>query len=127
MTIAAGMLWFLFSLWLSRSWIKTLGEDITTPLAILVITGIALIPGYLNIQLLVSILVDRPPPLRLNVAYPPIALLVAAYNEEESIAETLDYALRTGTWAALSSWSSMMARLTAHARSSPSTPRVTIA
>jgi len=25
-TIAAGMLWFLFSLWLSRSWIKTLGE-----------------------------------------------------------------------------------------------------
>ena len=89
------MLWFLFSLWLSRSWIKALGEDISTPLAILVITGIALIPGYLNIQLLVSILVDRPPPLRLNVAYPPIALLVAAYNEEESIAETLDYALRT--------------------------------
>jgi biofilm PGA synthesis N-glycosyltransferase PgaC len=94
-TIAAGVLWVLFSLWLSRSWIRTLGSDITVPLAIVVIAGIALIPGYLNIQLLVSILVDRPPPLRLDVSLPRIALIVAAYNEEQSIAETLDFALRT--------------------------------
>ena len=94
-TIAAGLLWVLFSLWLSQTWIRALGGDITTPLAIVVITGIALIPGYLNIHLLVSILVDRPPTLRVDESLPHIALLVAAYNEEESIAETLDYALRT--------------------------------
>jgi biofilm PGA synthesis N-glycosyltransferase PgaC len=94
-TILAGILWVLFSLWLSRTWIRTLGSDITMPLAIVVIAGIALIPGYLNIQLLVSILVDRPPPLRLDVSLPRIALIVAAYNEQESIAETLDFALRT--------------------------------
>jgi biofilm PGA synthesis N-glycosyltransferase PgaC len=92
-TIAAGLVWLCFSLWLSRHWITTLGHEITLPLAILVITGIALIPGYLNIQLLSSILVDRPPPLRLDVDFPDVALLIAAYNEEESIAETLDYAL----------------------------------
>ena len=93
-TILAGLLWLCFSLWLSRTWIRTLGHDITLPLAILVITGIALIPGYLNIQLLTSILVDRPRPLKLDgVEFPDIALLIAAYNEEESIAETLDYAL----------------------------------
>jgi poly-beta-1,6-N-acetyl-D-glucosamine synthase len=93
-TILAGLLWLCFSLWLSRTWIRTLGEDITLPLAILVITGIALIPGYLNIQLLTSILVDRPRPLKLDgVEFPDIALLIAAYNEEQSIAETLDYAL----------------------------------
>jgi poly-beta-1,6-N-acetyl-D-glucosamine synthase len=94
-TILAGVLWVAFSLWLSRSWIRTLGVDITTPLAVVVIAGIALIPGYLNIQLLVSILVDRPPPLRLDLSLPRVALIVAAYNEQESIAETLDFALRT--------------------------------
>jgi biofilm PGA synthesis N-glycosyltransferase PgaC len=93
-TMLAGVLWVLFSLWLSRTWIRTLGADITLPLAIIVITGIALLPGYLNIQLLTSILVDKPPALRLDVAFPRIAVLVAAYNEEQSIAETLDYVLR---------------------------------
>jgi biofilm PGA synthesis N-glycosyltransferase PgaC len=93
-TFAAGLLWLCFSVWLSRAWIRTLGHDITPPLAILVITGIALIPGYLNIQLLTSILVDRPPPLRFDADFPEITLMIAAYNEQYSIAETLDYALR---------------------------------
>jgi biofilm PGA synthesis N-glycosyltransferase PgaC len=93
-TIFAGVMWVLLSLWLSRTWIRTLGADITMPLAIVVITGIALLPGYLNIQLLSSILVDHPPALRLDGAFPRVAVLVAAYNEENSIAETLDYALR---------------------------------
>jgi biofilm PGA synthesis N-glycosyltransferase PgaC len=94
LTVVAGLIWVCFSLWLSRSWIRTLGHDITTPLAIIVITGIAIIPGYLNIQLLSSILLDRPRPLEFDIDYPPVALMVAAYNEQESIAETLDYALR---------------------------------
>jgi biofilm PGA synthesis N-glycosyltransferase PgaC len=94
LTFVAGLLWVCFSLWLSRNWIRTLGHDVTTPLAILVITGIALIPGYLNIQLLSSILLDIPRPLRFDVEFPRVALLVAAYNEQGSIAETLDYALR---------------------------------
>ena len=59
-------MWFCFSLWLSRSWIRTLGQDISTPLAILVITGVALIPGYLNVQLISSILLDNPRPLRFD-------------------------------------------------------------
>jgi biofilm PGA synthesis N-glycosyltransferase PgaC len=93
-TFAAGLLWLCFSVWLSRSWIRTLGHDITPPLAILVIMGIALIPGYLNIQLLTSILIDRPRPLRLDGDFPEVTLMIAAYNEQDSIAETLDYALR---------------------------------
>jgi poly-beta-1,6-N-acetyl-D-glucosamine synthase len=93
LTFAAGLLWLCFSVWLSRAWIGTLGHDITLPLAILVIMGIALIPGYLNIQLLTSILVDRPPPLRFDGDFPEITLMIAAYNEQDSIAETLDYAL----------------------------------
>jgi len=95
LTVVAGLLWVCFSLWLGRAWITTLGHDITIPLAILVVTGIAVIPGYLNIQLLSSILLDRPPNLRLDVEYPPVALLIAAYNEEDSITDTLDFALRS--------------------------------
>ena len=95
LTFVAGVLWLCFSLWLSRNWIRTLGQDITLPLAILVIAGIALIPGYLNIQLLSSILLDHPPPLRFDLDFPEVTLLVAAYNEQASIAETLDYAVRT--------------------------------
>jgi poly-beta-1,6-N-acetyl-D-glucosamine synthase len=94
LTFAAGLCRVCFSLWLSRHWITTLGHEITVPLALLVIAGIALIPGYLNIQLLSSILLDRPPRLRLHLDFPEVALLIAAYNEEGSIAETLDYALR---------------------------------
>jgi poly-beta-1,6-N-acetyl-D-glucosamine synthase len=94
LTFAAGLAWVCISLWLSRTWIRTLGHDITMPLALLVIVGVALIPGYLNIQLLSSILLDRPPMLRFDIQFPEVALLIAAYNEEGSIAETLDYALR---------------------------------
>jgi poly-beta-1,6-N-acetyl-D-glucosamine synthase len=95
LTVVGGLLWVVFSLWLSQAWIRSLGQDIGTPMAIAVITGIALIPGYLNIQLLISIIIDRPPPLRLDLDFPRISLLVAAYNEQDAIAETLDYALRT--------------------------------
>jgi len=95
LTFLAGIAWLTFSVWLSRHWNAQLGSDVSLPLAIVVVSGIALIPGYLNIQLLTSIVLDRPPRLRMDVEFPPMALLIAAYNEEESIAETLDYALRS--------------------------------
>jgi poly-beta-1,6-N-acetyl-D-glucosamine synthase len=94
-TFAAGVSWLAFSTWVSRHWIAQLGTDISVPLAILVVSGIALIPGYLNIQLLTSIMLDRPPRLRMDVEFPPVVLLIAAYNEQGAIAETLDYALRS--------------------------------
>jgi biofilm PGA synthesis N-glycosyltransferase PgaC len=94
LTFLAGLVWVCFSLWLSLSWIRSLGQDITMPLAILVILGIAIIPGYLNVQLLTAVLFDRPPSLHYQVEFPEITLLIAAYNEQNSIAETISYALR---------------------------------
>jgi poly-beta-1,6-N-acetyl-D-glucosamine synthase len=95
LTFAAGLAWVCFSLWLSRHWIAALGREISLPAAVVLVTGIALIPGYLNIQLLASILLDSPPPLRFDLPFPSVTLLVAAFNEEGTIAETLDYALRS--------------------------------
>jgi poly-beta-1,6-N-acetyl-D-glucosamine synthase len=95
LTFLAGLAWVCFSLWLSRHWIATLGRDISPAAAVVVVTGIALVPGYLNIQLLASILLDSPPPLRFDLEFPSVTLLIAAFNEEATIAETLDYVLRS--------------------------------
>ena len=55
---------------------------------------IALLPGFLNAHILMSVLLDSPPPLPRQImdhpeAFPPITVLIAAYNEEETLPETL--------------------------------------
>jgi poly-beta-1,6-N-acetyl-D-glucosamine synthase len=89
--IGIGLAWAGFSLWLSLSWIDTLAQSITMPLAIAVIFGIAIIPGYLNANLIASLLLDRPPPLRFDLVFPEATVVIACFNEEETIEETLDY------------------------------------
>jgi biofilm PGA synthesis N-glycosyltransferase PgaC len=91
LVVAIGLAWAGFSLWLSLPWIDTLGQSITLPLAIAVIFGIAIIPGYLNANLIASLLLDRPPPLRFDLAFPETTVVIACFNEEETIEETLDY------------------------------------
>jgi biofilm PGA synthesis N-glycosyltransferase PgaC len=91
LVIGIGLAWAGFSLWLSLLWIDTLGQSITMPLAIAVILGIAIIPGYLNANLIASLLLDRPPPLRFDLAFPEATVVIACFNEEETIGETLDY------------------------------------
>jgi biofilm PGA synthesis N-glycosyltransferase PgaC len=89
--VGIGLAWAGFSLWLSLSWIDALGQSITMPLAIAVIFGIAIIPGYLNANLIASLLIDRPPPLRFDLAFPEATVVIACFNEEETIEETLDF------------------------------------
>jgi poly-beta-1,6-N-acetyl-D-glucosamine synthase len=89
--VGIGLAWAGFSLWLSLAWIETLGQSITMPLAIAVIFGIAIIPGYLNANLIASLLLDRPPPLRFDLVFPEATVVIACFNEEETIEETLDY------------------------------------
>jgi biofilm PGA synthesis N-glycosyltransferase PgaC len=91
LVIGISLLWAGFSLWLSIPWIDTLAQSITMPLAIVVVSGIAIIPGYLNANLITSILLDRPPPLRFDFAFPAVTIVIACFNEEQTIEETLDY------------------------------------
>lgn len=91
---AVALAWAGFSLWLALPWINELGESITVPLAIVVIGGIAIVPGYLNAHLIASLLIDQPPPLRFDLAFPAVTVVVACFNEEDSVDETLDYILR---------------------------------
>ena len=93
-TVIAAASWAGLSLWLSFPWIYDLSRAVTTPVAVIVIAGLAILPGYLNAQLVASLLVDRPPRLRDDLAFPALALVIAARNEATRIEETLTYAGR---------------------------------
>lgn len=80
--------WFSFSLWLSRPWINDLSAYIGSVAAVILILFIALIPGFLNMFLMFSLILDKPPAIHLDIDYPPITVLIAAYNEEDSLTET---------------------------------------
>jgi biofilm PGA synthesis N-glycosyltransferase PgaC len=81
--------WTLVSVWLAREWFADLGSHIGIPLATFLIGGIAIVPGFMNSFLLCSLLLDKRPVRRPLDNYPPLTILVAAYNEEEFIADTL--------------------------------------
>jgi biofilm PGA synthesis N-glycosyltransferase PgaC len=91
LVVGIALTWAGISLWLAIPWIDELGSAITLPLAIAVIGGIAIVPGYLNANLIASLLIDRPPPLRFDLDFPSITVVIACFNEEETIEETLDY------------------------------------
>jgi biofilm PGA synthesis N-glycosyltransferase PgaC len=91
-SVAIGLAWAGFSTWIGLGWIDDLGRVISLPAAILVIAAIAILPGYLNAQLVASLILDRPRSLEFAQEYPAITLLIAAYNEEDRIAATLAYA-----------------------------------
>jgi len=87
--LVGALLWAAASLYLARHWLGDLANHIGVTLAWVVIFGIAIIPGFMNAFLLVSLAVDRRPkhtPLKI---YPPITILIAAYNEAANIVETI--------------------------------------
>jgi poly-beta-1,6-N-acetyl-D-glucosamine synthase len=95
LSMLVGVLWMGFSAWLASPWIAQLATSITLAGAIFLITGLALIPGYLNMQLVASLLLDHPKRIdpEFAFAYPELTVLVAAYNEQQTIAQTLAYTL----------------------------------
>ncbi|HEX4895808.1 MAG TPA: glycosyltransferase family 2 protein [Solimonas sp.] len=82
-------LWVGGSLWLALPWVRDLSELIGPVLAWLVVGGLALVPGYANAFLLAGLLFDWRPKLRISEHLPPVTVLIAAYNEEDCIADTL--------------------------------------
>lgn len=73
---------------LATRWVGDLAQLITLPGAILLVAFVAIIPGYLNVFLLLSLLGYRQPKLELGETLPGVTILIAAYNEEENLTET---------------------------------------
>jgi biofilm PGA synthesis N-glycosyltransferase PgaC len=89
--ICTGTLWAAFSLYAAQAWLADLSRLVGAAAAYLVIFGIAIIPGFMNAFLIVSLLLDRRPAVRTTTTkLPGISILVAAYNEEDNIAATIE-------------------------------------
>ncbi len=86
--------WAALSLYIALPWISQLGASITVPLAVAVVLGIAIVPGYLNAHLFTALLLEKPPPLRFDGQFPAVTVVVATYNEAGRIGETLSYLQR---------------------------------
>ena len=96
LALTVAILWTAFSAVVAWSWMNDLAS-VTGPLfALWVITFIAFIPGFMNAFLATSLLLDRRPPRRAPSIYPGVSILIAAYNEENGIAATLESIVRLG-------------------------------
>jgi biofilm PGA synthesis N-glycosyltransferase PgaC len=81
--------WMGFSFWYSQPWYSDLSNEIGAFLAYFIITFIAIIPGFMNAFVAMALLLDRRPKVIVDQHYPPVTILIAAYNEGTSIASTL--------------------------------------
>ena len=87
--LSTATVWLVVSFWLSIPWIHNLAAYVTIAPAVLIVSSIALIPGFMYMFLNISYLVDKRKSNPLIGRYPGITLLIAAYNEEKSIVGTL--------------------------------------
>ena len=80
--------WVAASWLLAQHWLSDLAKVTGDVPAFVIIFFIALLPGFLNAHILFSVILDKPPSLPLDLYFPRITLLIAAYNEAKNIAET---------------------------------------
>ena len=83
------MIWVVFSIYVALPWINDMAKTFTFPLALFIVVGIALIPGWASAFLVAGLVLDRRPHFPLHSSLPPVTLLIAAFNEEECISDTL--------------------------------------
>ncbi|QUH25812.1 glycosyltransferase family 2 protein [Serpentinicella alkaliphila] len=85
------LLWVGVSIVLSLRWVGELGTIVSVPFAIIIITGIAYIPGYINAFTVMSLLSDKQPKFVTVSPEEDITIIIACRNEENAIGETLGY------------------------------------
>jgi biofilm PGA synthesis N-glycosyltransferase PgaC len=80
--------WVAVSWMLAQYWLNELSQVAGAVPAVVIIFFIAILPGFLNAHILSSVVLDRARSLTLDLNFPKITLLIAAYNEAQNIAET---------------------------------------
>jgi biofilm PGA synthesis N-glycosyltransferase PgaC len=93
-TVLVAVAWASFSIWAAQPWYQELASHIGTPLAVFIITFIAIVPGFINAFVVSSLLFDHRPPLKVVDQYPDVTVMVPAFNEETGIHETVESILR---------------------------------
>lgn len=85
------LLWLYISIYIAHPWLRDLAFHVSYPLALLIIGGLAYVPGYMNAFLVISLILDRQPPSKNEDPNEEITILIAAHNEEDKIFQTLQY------------------------------------
>ncbi|SPP99865.1 Glycosyl transferase family 2 [Candidatus Sulfobium mesophilum] len=81
--------WFGVSVWLAYPWLRDLEAKVGLPLAWFIICGIAFVPGLANAFIVSGLFLDNRPQFKKDKPLPPISVIVCAYNEENTIKETI--------------------------------------
>lgn len=82
--------WMALSIVVSTPWMRALGAQTHPLFALFAISFIAYIPGFMNAFLVASLILDRRPKRRVLARYPGVTVLIAAFQEEQAITETLE-------------------------------------
>jgi biofilm PGA synthesis N-glycosyltransferase PgaC len=88
-SLALSASWLALTVFIALPWVADLSALMGATLAWLAIGGMALVPGFMNAFLIASLLLDRRPARQTPSRYPSLSILIAAYNEEASIADTV--------------------------------------
>jgi len=89
-SIILSLLWVAISVYLALPWIADISGIFGSVLAWMIVSGIALIPGFINAFVVAALLLDKRPVYEKPENLPDICVLIAAYNEEKSIEETFE-------------------------------------
>lgn len=81
--------WGTLSIHLAKPWMSDLESHVGSFLAYFSIYGIAIIPGMMNGFLVMSLLLDKRPPLKELDNYPDVTILISAYNESRNLISTV--------------------------------------
>lgn len=90
LSVFLSLAWAAVSFRLAGRWIADLSHVTGSALAYLAIFSIAIVPGFMNAFLVSGLLLDRRPLRRRIDAYPGVSILIAAYNEQDSIVSTVE-------------------------------------
>ncbi|SDK76065.1 biofilm PGA synthesis N-glycosyltransferase PgaC [Cryobacterium psychrotolerans] len=82
-------LWTGLAFWFSLPWIVDLSRDIGAPAAWIIVALVAYLPGYVVALMAMSLILDRQPPRTVSNPTSPLTIIVAAWNEENGMAETI--------------------------------------
>lgn len=91
LAVITAALWSVCSFYLAQRWLAEMRGVFGMVWAYLILFGIAIVPGYINAFMMSSLVMDRRPVFRESSGpLPGISVLVAAYNEEANIAQTIE-------------------------------------
>lgn len=89
LALSCALGWTALSLWIAREWLADLVGLMGKALTVGLIFAVVVLPGIVNAFLVASLAMDRRPLRRRHASMPGVTILIAAYNEQDSILSTL--------------------------------------